>query len=110
MSYYFSDILASIAYPAWAALCVLWAAIYLAEYRATGKPEYFLTLAAAVVQAVAFSVLSISTGILLMIPFPMVAPLVRALALASASCAWIFTLIYLWNKYRRNNLSGPPSL
>lgn len=103
MNYF--DLLASLAYPMWASLCLVWSAIFLAEYRATRNPMYLLVIAAATAQMFAFSILSVSTGAMVFIPFSKVAPYVRSLAIASSVCAWLYTVMYLWNRWKLYNRS-----
>ena len=93
------DWLATLAYPAWSALCLVWAAILVAEYRAWNNPSLLLLCAAAIGQSVAFALLSVSTGMVALVPFVDVSVYVRSLAVASATCAWIFTLLYLWRRW-----------
>ena len=92
----------------WASLCLIWTAIFFAEYRRTKMPSRLLMVAAALAQTVAFTMLSISTGALVLIPFPALAGYVRALALASSISGWFYTAIYLIDRFYDSRADSTP--
>jgi hypothetical protein len=61
-------------------------------------PNRLLMVAAAFAQTIAFTMLSISTGAFVLIPFPILAGYVRALALAAAISGWFYTVIYIMDR------------
>lgn len=98
MNYF--DLLATLAYPSWAALCMVLVAISIAEYRVTKAPSMLLVVFAAIAQMVAFSALSVSTGEILIVSISETLKIVRIMAMVSSICLWVYTLGYLaerWN-------------